>query len=665
MVDRRSPKDPRGWLAEARERRFRLAAERRAAARGALINRLRRQERLLGFVSDLEGPPGGPWFLKVECLDKRWMEEVYAELQTTDFDLSDLEETANLPTLSGEGILAGFLAGRPFATAFEHGTVEQRYALGAVRRWFVDRSIDGTSSLPVHSLFEARVDARTLEAVPEVGQWLELTIWPPEDANDWDDAYGTLVRLFDHEPFIAPPEPMQIRQLRVLPEPWQGVIQALHFPAPEGDEIEFEEEPVDEEPPTFGGGGGGGGWGLFRQAYHDLRERARRWLESLAEHPWLHPVPAFAGAGGFILGGGSDDDEVPRMRLRAYVGSPKAAPMAAAGQANPMVGGGQQAFIGLVDVGQGNCNMIVDSNWRVLAYYDFGHSVRGDGPDELPRLCFCHDPYVILSHWDQDHYMLHAKIPECYRATWIVPRQGTGNIGTCVTGKVKRAGGQVYTWAAGHPSHMAFPWGFVERCQGAPAGPDRNSSGLAVYVCCKDRNANPDTPGGQPWSVAGPPGALVAAAASAFAVRARAAVANAGAGTVARCLASVLANSRFGNGLTAVNCTLVATQAEADAVAQVAGGAPVPDPAAVVLAVTPGLAASSTTSVTRSLRPGPLAVRASPPPCARRCSAATSPTPRRPPPRASPSRPSRWRWLARRCCRTWRRWRRRRAPTTR
>ena len=29
MVDRRSPKDPRGWLAEARERRFRLAARAR------------------------------------------------------------------------------------------------------------------------------------------------------------------------------------------------------------------------------------------------------------------------------------------------------------------------------------------------------------------------------------------------------------------------------------------------------------------------------------------------------------------------------------------------------------------------------------------------------------------------------------------------------------
>ena len=586
---RRSIKDSRTWLEQAKERRHQLFQDRSSVARGALLNRLRRRQRLIGFITDAEGPPKGPWFVKFECVNRDWIDEAFTELTNTDFDLRELVETGAVTP--GLDLLHGFLGEQPFTTAFDAASQDARYCLGAVRRWFIDRSIggpDGSQSLPSHSLFEASIDRSLINAPPAVGKWAELTLIPPSQPRAWDDAHGTLVSILEDEPYIGEPEPMQIQLLRIFEEPWQGLLQALHFPAPEGEEVEL--EAMDEDESYREAGVAARVASLARR----LARRLRAWLNGVSQgmHEALgtgleavfgggwQPQMALAGLGG--RGGGSD--EVPSMRVLAYVGSPKAHGGAAAGAANPMVaGGGQQAFVGLVDVGQGNCNIIVDSNWHIQAYYDFGHSVRGDGPDELPDLCFCHDPFIILSHWDQDHYMLHAKNPECYRARWIVPRQGGGTLGTCVTGKVKRAGGQVYVWAKAHPSHMAFPWGFVERCSGT----GRNDSGLAVYVCCGDRAANPSAPGTAPWSTAGQPGWLVVEAPSTYATRARQAVAHTNGTVVARCLASALANSRFSSSLGHANCTTVADQAQANMVAQVAAsGAPSPDPAAVEAAAT-------------------------------------------------------------------------------
>src|SRR6185369_5055896 len=107
-----------------------------------------------------------------------------------------------------------------------------------------------------------------------------------------------------------------------------------------------------------------------------------------------------------------------------YVGSDGGAGAGGGAQdPNPMVQSGafghrQQPFVGVLDVGQGNCNALYNNAGEAFVYYDFGfptNSKKGSAPNPITVPCLCNNPLIVISHWDADHYALSRRYPECYK----------------------------------------------------------------------------------------------------------------------------------------------------------------------------------------------------------------------------------------------------------
>lgn len=95
--------------------------------------------------------------------------------------------------------------------------------------------------------------------------------------------------------------------------------------------------------------------------------------------------------------------------------------------------------VGVMDVGQGNCNMLIDGEHPTV-YFDTGYPLRfysrsAPGPVYRPVPGTPSGPIaqnaagnleVILSHWDWDHWRLAVKWPELQQLHWIVPKQVIG-----------------------------------------------------------------------------------------------------------------------------------------------------------------------------------------------------------------------------------------------
>ncbi|MGH1341310.1 MAG: hypothetical protein ACRBN8_07155 [Nannocystales bacterium] len=153
-----------------------------------------------------------------------------------------------------------------------------------------------------------------------------------------------------------------------------------------------------------------------------------------------------------------------------------------------------EPFVGVLDVGQGNCNPIVGADGRILAYYDLGYSTtRARQPAPPTKPCLCDDPLIILSHLDRDHYNYVFHCPEALTMRWLMPDQAHSALGTRLKRDIRNAGGEVLQWPrerhAGRalPRSMTFPWGYVERCLGnANAANKANGSGLAAFICVQD-----------------------------------------------------------------------------------------------------------------------------------------------------------------------------------
>ncbi|MBU1286959.1 MAG: hypothetical protein KJ871_04470 [Alphaproteobacteria bacterium] len=93
--------------------------------------------------------------------------------------------------------------------------------------------------------------------------------------------------------------------------------------------------------------------------------------------------------------------------------------------------------VSVYDVGQGNCNAVLNAAYQPLLYYDFGGGVMwhaGTVPPGLIGLCVCNHPPVILSHWDWDHWanalraVTHAASGDPLALPWIAPRQKIGAV---------------------------------------------------------------------------------------------------------------------------------------------------------------------------------------------------------------------------------------------
>jgi hypothetical protein len=511
----------------------------------------------LAFVSQVEDVE-----LRCECIDRAWLAQVWRELGRSRFATPHGRRT-------GHRIVLDFTAGRSFDDAFAASDVAGRAALAAVSRWFATRCAggpDGMAPRPEIRLHQWPWPGGADAANRLRNCWLALDLAPADGAPHTTTTTTTTTGQPD--------------AVRLLGEPEQAVLQALHFPAPDADGG----DDAGDGDAQDAGPGERGLLARLRDHGGTTARLLRDWLEETFTPPQLAPA-----------GGAMPPPRAPRPRKTApalaYIGSPKTAPADAGGQPNPMCAAGTQSIVGLLDVGQGNCNMIIGANHNVLAYFDFGITMSGDAPAQLVKPCFCSSPYIILSHWDFDHFMLHTRAPESLRCTWIAPRQKSGPLGSALIGNIKQAGGRIYIWAATSPSHMNFPWGYLERCSGDAK--DANSSGLAAWVCVRDRPApNQVTPGSAPWSAAGPARSLEDAGTSELINRARAALADAaitglplGIGQdLGRCLASVLGNSRFSAGLGAHGCAAAAAQVALAFQAAVGAAPLVPAPAAIMAA---------------------------------------------------------------------------------
>lgn len=94
--------------------------------------------------------------------------------------------------------------------------------------------------------------------------------------------------------------------------------------------------------------------------------------------------------------------------------------------------------VGVMDVGIGNCNMLLDQNLDPMAYYDVGLPLffYGNSAPAGLRAPAWAGPIlnnhttgvavpVILSHWDWDHWRL-GRVANMQNHAWLIPHQARG-----------------------------------------------------------------------------------------------------------------------------------------------------------------------------------------------------------------------------------------------
>jgi hypothetical protein len=95
--------------------------------------------------------------------------------------------------------------------------------------------------------------------------------------------------------------------------------------------------------------------------------------------------------------------------------------------------------IGVMDVGQGNCNLLIDQNHEPVTYFDTGYPLwfyTASAPADLHAGAVAPSGpipqnqggtlEVILSHWDWDHWRLARVWPALQALPWTVPQQPIG-----------------------------------------------------------------------------------------------------------------------------------------------------------------------------------------------------------------------------------------------
>ena len=144
--------------------------------------------------------------------------------------------------------------------------------------------------------------------------------------------------------------------------------------------------------------------------------------------------------GGLILAKGKAKKVVDGLNSFHPYGKP--APVAAAAPPPPLA----IASIGVMNGGQGNCNMLIKKRgpgagtYDPVTYYDVGYPLFfyiGSLPDNMRygtdgyRGPILNNPTgdleVVLSHWDWDHWRL-GKIAGLTNLVWVVPRQAIGPV---------------------------------------------------------------------------------------------------------------------------------------------------------------------------------------------------------------------------------------------
>jgi hypothetical protein len=139
------------------------------------------------------------------------------------------------------------------------------------------------------------------------------------------------------------------------------------------------------------------------------------------------------------------------------------------------------------DVGQGNAVGLCNAMGSVEAYFDFGGGVlrnAGTFPSALTNFCFTHQPPIILSHWDFDHWSSANRDPQCLGMTWIAPRQSVGPTHVALMTQIMSSSGTLLFV----PKNLPAKWRgqlHLELC----TGPGRNHSGLALTLSAQNDGA--------------------------------------------------------------------------------------------------------------------------------------------------------------------------------
>ncbi|MBS1586708.1 MAG: hypothetical protein JSS82_14325 [Bacteroidetes bacterium] len=137
--------------------------------------------------------------------------------------------------------------------------------------------------------------------------------------------------------------------------------------------------------------------------------------------------------------------------------------------------------VNVYDVGQGNCNGLVDQNNVVKAYFDLGGGCNANKftyPVNI-KACFCQNPPVILSHWDQDHIELALNEPYSWTLKWLVPKQKLSNTAYHLANRLIK-NGNLICWNSTIVSPYNFQGNFISKCTGSIN--NKNNSGLALFV---------------------------------------------------------------------------------------------------------------------------------------------------------------------------------------
>lgn len=169
--------------------------------------------------------------------------------------------------------------------------------------------------------------------------------------------------------------------------------------------------------------------------------------------------------------------------------------------------------VAVYDVGQGNCNAIVDAHEHPQVYFDLGWSPNFHAksrPEHQPNFFTCErhaNAPVVLSHWDMDHWCYaiknssfnpgslttrHDWKEEALRRFWIAraPLKDEHKLGPLTMAFYRALANTqllpglsaVLLWPDS-VKRIPFSSGWLEACRPAKGTPDdRNNNGIAMFV---------------------------------------------------------------------------------------------------------------------------------------------------------------------------------------
>jgi hypothetical protein len=139
-------------------------------------------------------------------------------------------------------------------------------------------------------------------------------------------------------------------------------------------------------------------------------------------------------------------------------------------------------YLAVYDIGQGSANGLLGSDRRPRLYFDLGCGVYRNASTAPTNLKFCwtHQPSIVLSHWDADHWAGANKDNQALSHSWITPRQRIGPVHSTFASSIVNAGGTVLVWTS--PSTISLRIGQRSLELSLCTGSGRNGSGIAMTV---------------------------------------------------------------------------------------------------------------------------------------------------------------------------------------